>query len=130
MRKFISGVIGAFAALTIFGAAAVSANVLNDAGNAAGDAIGGAGNAVNDIAEGAENVVGDIVGNDNHENNNHVNKDGENAVLGETNQNEQVGENVKTNEETNPGTGSVEAVTFGALALGSLAVAATARKRR
>jgi hypothetical protein len=155
MKKFISVITAAFAALTIFGAA-VSANVIDGVGNAANEVIEGAGDAVNGVVEGAEDLVDGVTGENGHENGNTgkvVDKDGnyvtENEVHGETETGDETGEETgeatepeetsaepeesatETTNETdrNPSTG-VGVVTFGALALGSLAVAATTRKKR
>ena len=146
MKKFISCVIGAFMALTISGVA--SASLVGGIGQAAGDVIEGAGNAVegavNGVVDGAENVIDGIVGNGNG------NGEGHGQVLGESNEGETSSETsseeettskeetssnasttVKSANEANPSTGSFEVVTFGALALGSLAIAAaSARKRK
>ena len=135
MRRFICGAVAAFAALTI--SMTASANVLNGIGNAAEDVAEGARDAVVGVAEGGESLVEGIVGHNDDENvnvNEHargniVDTQGEtiNEVHGETNENTPI---VPISGDVNPATGSVELVTFGALALTAAAIAATTRKKR
>jgi hypothetical protein len=142
MKKFISALIGAFAALTIFGTAASAVGgaigeAFDNAGNAAGDVMNGAGNAVNDLTENGEGTgTGVGHGNVNEATNEATGEvttahegEGTTAAHGTTVTNAAT-TRAAVNEH-NPKTGSFEIVTFGALALSSLAVAAsTTRKRK
>ena len=139
MNKFISGLIGAFAALTIFGM------TVSAAGGAVGDLFEGIGDAGEDVVNGVQTAVSDIIGGTNVTTDNILNE-ANNETSGETSVE---GTTEVTNETTspvtaavavtttaaratdnNPRTGSFEIVTFGALALGSLAIAATTTRKR
>ncbi|MCL2633993.1 MAG: hypothetical protein FWD34_05700 [Oscillospiraceae bacterium] len=123
MRKFISGLIGAFAALTILGSACVYA-----VEGAVGEVLEGAENAAEGALEGAENIGEGILGI-----NEETPKDGE-IVPTEDDLTPVEEKETKTDvlgaEDNNPDTGIVETAAFGAIALSALTLAATAKKKR
>jgi len=166
MKKYITGAIGAFAALTIFGSVsfATTEGAGAGVGGAVGGAIEGAGDVLQGAAEGAKDAAEGVLGTGEGEG------EDENPALGgqnptpenpevnpeapdepdEPDEPEEPEEPDASEEESssptsevlgegegegatggnNPTTGALETAAFGAFALGSLAIAATARKKR